>query len=180
VSRLVGKGGDIPDALVAVLVGRTDRLAALVKADPTQLTIRNEGGYSPLHVAAKEGNVRAARALIDAGAEVDMPDERRAVDTDKVVSFAETPLHVAVAAGRTEVARLLLDRGADVNARDFRKCTPLHQAAGDGNLELVRLLVARQADRSAQDEKGQMPLDHAREWRREAVVRVLEKPGAGK
>jgi len=176
VSRLVEKGSLVPDALVAAVVGKADRLAALVKADSAQLGLRNEKGFLPLHLAADEGHVPAVRALLDAGAKVDARDETRSVG-GKVFSFGQTPLHLAVMAGKIEVVKLLLDRGADVNAvDDVGKCTPLHYATWDGDAELIGLLLARKADRTAKDERGRTPLDTAREHENEAAIKLLEKP----
>jgi ankyrin repeat protein len=173
---LVRKGSDVPDAFVAVLVGQADRLAALVKADPAQLELRNKEGYLPLHLAAIEGDVTTVRALLDAGAKVNARDETPLPD-GKVYSRGQTPLHLAVESGKTAVSRLLLDRGAEVNAADeIGKRTPLHYAAWDGGAELIELLLSRKADRTAKDKDGRTPLDTAREHENEAAIKLLEKP----
>jgi ankyrin repeat protein len=176
VHLLVKRGSDIPDALVAVAAGKADRLAALVKADSAQLTLRNDKGLLPLHLAAADGQLQAVRALLDAGANVDDRDETRLPD-GKVSSSGRTPLHLAVMAGKPAVARLLLDRGADVNAPDdVGKLTPLHHAARDGDADLIGVLLAHNADRKAKDSDGRTPLETARKHENKTAVRALEKP----
>ena len=70
-----------------------------------------------LHVVYKwpEG----ARALVDAGADVNARDD-----------YESTPLHLAAESEDVEVMRVLLDAGADVRAVDGDRDTPLHIACG--------------------------------------------------
>jgi ankyrin repeat protein len=58
--------------------------------------------YTPLHWAARKGNLDVVKLLLENGA------NPNAVDNSK-----NTPLHKAAGNGPTEVARLLLDSGAD-------------------------------------------------------------------
>lgn len=72
---------------------------------------------TPLHAAARRENLAVARALLDAGADVDAPDRK-----------GETPLRRAVNCGHVRMAALLLERGADPSRRD-RKARSPQQAA---------------------------------------------------
>ena len=63
-----------------------------------------KGGMTALHHAARQGNVRTASALLDAGAEIN----RKSAD-------GNTPLLVAIINGQFDVAMLLIEQGADVN-----------------------------------------------------------------
>ncbi len=65
------------------------------------------GGLTPLLLAAREGRVAAASALLDAGADVNV------VDPDR-----HTALIIALINGHFDVAGVLIDRGADVNMED--------------------------------------------------------------
>ena len=88
-------------------------------------------GYTALHIAAANGNVADADALVcDAHVEVD----RRAAN-------GYTALHCAAHYGHTEICRLLLQNGANSNAATPNGVTPLHLAAGAGHTTVVVMLI---------------------------------------
>ncbi|HWC96806.1 MAG TPA: ankyrin repeat domain-containing protein [Candidatus Sulfopaludibacter sp.] len=70
-----------------------------------------------LHMAARRGNVEAAAALLDCGANLEARDTLR-----------ETPLRRAVNCGQTAVAALLLARGADPHSIGSKGLTPISAA----------------------------------------------------
>jgi uncharacterized protein len=81
------------------------------------LTILPHGSWTPLMYAAREGSVDAARALSDAGAELN------ATDPDD-----STSLLLAITNGHFDTAALLVEKGADVSAADSAGMTPLYAA----------------------------------------------------
>ena len=94
------------------------------------------GQSPPLHDAAKQGDIAAIRALLDAGAAVD--------ETSGEGSL--TALLVATLEGHTKAVRLLLVAGANVEAESGQGETPLTMAAGSGNVGLIKLLLRAGAD----------------------------------
>jgi ankyrin repeat protein len=76
------------------------------------------GGLAPLHLAARQGETEAVKALIDAGADV---NQRGAGDP-------VTPLLIATMNGHFDLAKLLLDKGADPNLAQANGATPLYAA----------------------------------------------------
>ena len=122
---------------------------------------------SELLEAARKGDVRKVRELLDRGANVNARDE-----------YGWTPLHLAAYRGYAEVARLLLDRGANVDARDDVGDTPLHWAAHDGHLDVVELLLEHGADVNARAKDGATPLHAAAVNGRVDVVELLLEWGA--
>jgi ankyrin repeat protein len=83
-------------------------------ADPNEQSIY--GG--PLNIAASNGSVEIAVALIDAGANLEAPG-----------LSGVHPLHSAAANGNAAMVKLLLARGAKVDAVDSTGRTPLIAAA---------------------------------------------------
>jgi uncharacterized protein len=74
------------------------------------------GGMTPLLFAARDGQMDAARALIEAGAEVN-----DAGNGEKM-----TPIVMAIANGHYDLAMYFLDHGADVNKASAVGLTPLY------------------------------------------------------
>ncbi|RWD98197.1 ankyrin repeat domain-containing protein [Mesorhizobium sp.] len=97
-----------------------------------------------IHDAAKNGDVAAITAALDAGAGVDESDGDA------------TPLYFAVMMGHIEAAKLLIERGADVNAPTTWG-RPLMAAMGKGKIDLLNLLLERGADPNS-DRDGESAL----------------------
>ena len=75
------------------------------------------GGMTALHYAAREGHLEAARALLEAG-----------VDLDHVNGDKFTPLVMAITNGHFELAKYLLDHGADPKPASLSGMTALYAA----------------------------------------------------
>lgn len=86
-------------------------------------------GTSLLHVVAIWGDVDAARILLDAGVEIDLPGEH-----------GFTALHEAIQQGHPEMVRLLLKRGADAAKPQDWGNNALQLAEISGRPEIVELL----------------------------------------
>ncbi|HKK92461.1 MAG TPA: ankyrin repeat domain-containing protein [Longimicrobiales bacterium] len=76
------------------------------------------GGLSPLHHAARQGHRDAAMALLDAGAEIDMP----------AGGDQSTPMVLAAINGHFDLALELMARGADPTMSNHADVTPLWAA----------------------------------------------------
>ena len=86
-----------------------------------------------IHDAAKNGDVAAIAAALDAGANIDESDT------------SGTPLYIAVRRGHIEAAKLLLDRGADVDAPTNRG-PALMAAVAKSQIDLTKLLLEHGAN----------------------------------
>jgi len=84
-----------------------------------------KGGMTPLLYAARDGQVDAARLLVAAGADLELPDVN-----------GIRPLLTAALNNQLDVARLLVDHGALVNADDFWGRSPLWAAVESRNLDM--------------------------------------------
>jgi ankyrin repeat protein len=82
------------------------------------------GGLTPLHFAAREGELAIAQRLVEAGAVL-----------DAVAADGKTPLNLAIYNGHYDVAAMLVERGADVNRADASGFTPLFFAVDRRNME---------------------------------------------
>ena len=86
---------------------------------------------TPLHEAARAGDLEKAKALLDAGADLTARDEH----------LRSTPLAWAAKFGQNDMVSLLLDRGAPRSLPDDPAwATPLAWAKKRGHEEIARLL----------------------------------------
>jgi ankyrin repeat protein len=94
------------------------------------------GGYTPLHLAALEGNGDVVARLLEAGS-----------DGERVTDTGVSPLHLAAQAGQLASISALIKAGAEVDVRDqYLERTPLHFATSNNRLEAITALVAAGAD----------------------------------
>ena len=118
------------------------------------------GSNTPILFAARQGDLRAARHLVTAGADV---NDMAAVGTSALV--------VAAHSGHTALARFLLEHGADPNAAEAGY-SALHAATLRGDETLAAALLARGADPNA-------PVVRGSQGRRNSPDYVLEHDVVG-
>ena len=80
-------------------------------------TVLPRGGWSAVMYAAREGATDAARALAEAGANLDLTDPE-----------GTSALIIAIINGHWDTASVLIDKGADLNLADIKGMTPLYAA----------------------------------------------------
>lgn len=118
------------------------------------------GGHTPLHTAARLGDLRLAKCLLDHGANVDSIDR-----------LGVSPLILAARMKQCPMVEFLLEHGADVNLQNARGNTALHLAAWDlgsnyysrqmRRNDVVKALFAYGADENAVNWMGATPVEFA-------------------
>jgi ankyrin repeat protein len=130
--------------MVQLLIERGAELDArsLVNEWPRQVTgeprrmYRPFGGLTPLLFAAREGCAECARALVEAGADIDLPDPK-----------GVTALFLAIDNFHFDTAKLLIEAGANPNKWDWWGRTALYSA-----VDVNTLPHGGRADRRSVDE----------------------------
>lgn len=175
---------------------------ALVAVPSIDLEPTSNTTSPPVILAAYKDNLHAIRALLDAGADINIRESEldfrgtalmRAADNDAVAVVHElinrgtdwntkddngrTAVHSAAINGSSDsLAALLNVAGQDINIQDIYGNTPLHDAAGlvyDCNC--LELLLSRGADIEIRNKRGKTPLDMARAQGARKNVMILKK-----
>lgn len=100
--------------------GGPDMIRTLVRAGASVHVRDQHKGYTPLHLAARRGNVGIGEALIECGADLEARD-----------AAGETPLRRAVNCGKAEMAEMLVAHGADIHSIGSRGLTPCQVARSE-------------------------------------------------
>nr|CAD7201715.1 unnamed protein product [Timema douglasi] len=159
------------------------------------LNLRNFKGYTPLHMACLADKPDCVKALLRAGADVniaateatsspnntppgyvidflqDHPNKLYAQD----MKFGGTPLHWSCS---REVINTLVDMGCDIDSLNFDKRTALHVMVLRHRLDCVVALLSRGARADLGDKEGNTPLHLAAREGNTAVVQALIVFGA--
>lgn len=124
-------------------------------------------GRTALHLACNGGHIDVARALLDAGADLN------AVDHDQ-----RTPLHRACSDGTLEIVAALIDGGAWLDAPDKRMSSPLLTACWKGHIDVVTALLEAGADIHLSDEENAAPINVAARYGHVDIVELLLQASA--
>jgi ankyrin repeat protein len=129
-----------------------------------------------LSLAIQGGKIPVIQALLDAGADPNLPDE-----TDDGLA-ANAPLAEAAstffATNRSEMVRLLIQRGANVNQQDAEGQTALMRTLSYSDIEVVKILVEENADLNIRDNDGNTVLMMAELGNSTKIVNILKQAGA--
>lgn len=127
----------------AARLGRTDMIDPLLKAG-ADVNAYDDRGFTPLILAAYNGQLATVEALINKGADACRPDRDQGNTAQMGVAFK----------GEDGIAARLLKAGCDVNARNKAGQTALMMASLFNRQAQVNILLAAGADRSIQDAAG--------------------------
>ena len=119
IKLLVSRGADV-DARGAV---RNWERKVIKEPRPKDM---NQGGFTPLLYAAREGCIECAKELVAGGADLNLPDPHRV-----------TPLVMALMNLHFDFAAYLIEAGADVNKWDLYGRSPLYMAADTSTLPVA-------------------------------------------
>src|SRR5580700_11780427 len=87
------------------IFARLHETADFAETDFSDVNATSSDGDNALHCVVRWGELAAAKALIDAG-----------IDVNKAGDLGYTPLHVACMQGNVEMVKLLIDKGANMFA----------------------------------------------------------------
>jgi RNA polymerase sigma factor (sigma-70 family) len=144
---LLARGAE-NDIWVASALGDRDRMEALLVEDTSAAnsfcgpTFSFQSYAHPLTIAAQNGDVEAARLLLDNGADPNVTRERS--------DFVEigAPLWFAAKNSDMEMAELLIERGADVNTKLYAFSPAVSNLDGNKSEEMLSLLYRHGATQS--------------------------------
>ncbi|CAH1397503.1 unnamed protein product [Nezara viridula] len=136
---MINLGYDSPDININPILDSIEDLNAAFMSFDENVKFKNQTGHTNLHVSASEGDLKAVKALVSKGADV----EARTNDS-------WTPLHFAASQGHENIVRYLIQKNASMNAKTSNQETPLHLASANDHADVVKALLENNADVNAE------------------------------
>lgn len=158
ITQLLAAGADVqftnPGGFSAVMLagsaGHTQAVQ-LLRANGAVIDATQQSLLAPhLLTAASEARVEVVKALLQAGARVEAPND-----------LGRSPLLLATVAGSHETVQVLLDAKANIEQSGRSQWTALMYAAHGGNPQMVQALLDAKADTGARSSDGWTALNIA-------------------
>mmetsp|Transcript_24269 Transcript_24269/g.33318 ORF Transcript_24269/g.33318 Transcript_24269/m.33318 type:complete len:163 (+) Transcript_24269:133-621(+) len=127
---------------------------------------KESGNTQALYVAAENGFPEIVQILLERGAKVETPKNKK------------TPLYIAAQRGHQRVVQVLLEKGANMNFLNEDGKTPLYIAAERGHHATVQILLENGADPETSKNET-TPLFIASQNGHDEVVQLLLKGNSG-
>jgi len=182
------------EVIAAIHGGEVEKVKALLQADPSLASAKDERGVSALMHAYYRGRRDIADVILNARTDLDVFEaatsgqaQRVSEILDRDVAQAKawsadgfTALHFAAFFNQPTIARELVRRGADLAAVSMNpmEVTPLHSAAAAHTTEIVRMLVESDAPVNAKQHGGWTALHSAADNGDEEMIKILLQHGA--
>ena len=134
----------ISNELIFFVESREEAILRYKKEPPYLLT-------TILNSCLINDNIKEAKILIEAGADLNMPHEH--FDKER------PPIIIASQYGHEEIVKLLLDNGANPNIQTKNGDTALHSAARMGRFEITKMLIESGADTQLSNQRKKKPIN---------------------
>nr|CAD7195407.1 unnamed protein product [Timema douglasi] len=189
----------VANSLVEHYLAKT-KVAAVLLEHGASLTATTKKGFTPLHLAAKYGNMKVAKLVLQRDAPVDAQGKNgvtplhvashydhqnvalllldKGASPHATAKNGHTPLHIAARKNQMDIATTLLEYGAKANAESKAGFTPLHLSSQEGHTDMSTLLIEHQADTNHKAKNGLTPLHLCAQEDRVNVAAILVKNGA--
>lgn len=151
------------DVFEAARNGDLKQLKALIKQHPDTVNAVNAMGFNPLMIACYRGQEKAAKLLVENGADVNAR------------SPEGSALQAAGYQNNTKLAVFLVKKGADLHVKGPDGNNTLMYAVMNQNAELVSFLVRSGADLDAKNNDGQTAYTLAMSLPDEAIRELVKK-----
>nr|XP_014277376.1 uncharacterized protein LOC106681543 [Halyomorpha halys]XP_014277377.1 uncharacterized protein LOC106681543 [Halyomorpha halys] len=130
---------DTPDININPIMDSFGDLNAAFMSFDENVKFKNETGHTNLHISASKGELKAVKALVSKG-----------TDIEALTNDSWTPLHFAASQGHKDIVEFLVQKNANVNAKTSNQETPLHLASANNRAEVVEILLKNDAEINAE------------------------------
>ena len=115
--------------------GYKEKVLEIIGQKSVDINYQNENGWTALHYACDEGNLKIVEILIKAHCDINIKNN------DKKI-----PLHYSVTRGYFDITKLLVDNGGDLNCLDNENNNLIHICSMYGYDELLTFLLNKNSE----------------------------------
>ena len=112
------------------------------------INYKDENGYSALHYACEEGNLKIVEILIDTHCNPNILN-----------NLKQTPLHLSAKGGYFDISKKLIESGAILNIYDSEKNSPIHYICKNNYVELLKFCLTKSPQIEEKNIYGKTPKD---------------------
>ena len=112
--------------------GYKEKVLEILNNPKININYKNKDGWTALHFACDEGNLKIVDILIKAYIDINMKN-----------NYKKSPLHISAFRGYFDKTKLLIENGADLNALDSEKNLAIHLCALNGHNELLFYIMGK-------------------------------------
>lgn len=140
---------------------KLEKIPAVLKITPI-INMANVDGITPLYLAVLNGNVEAAKSLIENGANVNIADKNGC-----------TVLYLSVFKRNIEMTKFLLENGANVNLANIRGEAPIYISIQLNDSKATELLLENGAEIYPTDKNGITSSSTSIELKNDKITELL-------
>ena len=107
---------------------------------------KDENGFTALHYACDEGNLKIVEVLIEAKYDPNIKN-----------NYKQTPLHLSAKRGYFDISKKLIESGAILNTYDSEKNSPLHYVCKNNYIELLKFFLSKSPQVEEKNIYGKTP-----------------------
>ena len=115
--------------------GYKENIIEIIKNKNVDINYQNENGWTALHYACDEGNLKIAEILIKAHCNINIKNNENKI-----------PLYYSVSRGYFDITKLLIENGGDLNCLDNENNNLIHLCSLYGYDELLAYLINKNPD----------------------------------
>ena len=109
---------------------------------------KDENGYTALHYACDEGNLKIVEIILDADCDTNIKNINK-----------QTPLYLSAKRGYFDISKKLIESGAEINLEDSEKNSPLHYICKNNYIELLKYFLTKNPKVDVKNIYGKTPKD---------------------
>ena len=124
------------------------KIISLQKQTNININYQDENGYTALHYACDEGNLKIVDILLNANCDPNIKN-----------NLNQTPLHLSTQRGYFDITKKLIESGAKLNIEDSENNYPIHFICKNNYVELLKYILTKSTQINCKNKYGKTPRD---------------------